>query len=331
VGDRDDRPAAVTGTARRRVAVVQAAAVAFDAAAGMAALREYVRAAAADGCDVTVFPEAYLGGYPRGLSFGTTVGARTPGGREWFRRYHAGAVDIPGPITEELASIAAESGVFIVVGVIERAGGTLFCTVVFADPQDGIVSARRKLMPTGSERLIWGQGNLAQSPVVRTRVGAIGAVICWENYMPLFRTYAYSEGAQLWCAPTADARQTWEITMRHIAVEGRCFVASANQFTLRSDYPDDYPLDVPPDTVLCDGASMIVDPSGAVLAGPARSGPAVLVADLDFDDNIRGSFDFDPVGHYSRPDLFTLLVRTESDQLVRKAARPRDFPPPTQS
>jgi nitrilase len=112
--------------------------------------------------------------------------------------------------------------------------------------------------------------------------------------------------------------------MRHIAVEGRCFVVSANQFTLRSDYPDDYPLAVPSDTVLCDGASMIVDPSGAVLAGPDRSGPTVLVADLDFDNNIRGAFDFDPVGHYSRSDLFTLLVRTGHDQLVHKAARLRE-------
>jgi nitrilase len=316
----------VTDRARpRRVAVVQAPAVAFDAAAGLEPTREHVRKAAAAGCDLVLFPEAYLGGYPRGLDFDTRVGQRTPQGREWFRRYHAGAVDIPGPITKELERIAADSAIYVITGMIERAGGTLFCTVVFVDPVRGVVSTRRKLMPTGSERLVWGQGDLAQSPVVRTPLGAIGAIICWENYMPLLRTFAYTEGVQIWCAPTADARETWEATMRHIALEGRCFVLSANQYALRSDYPDDYPLDVPGDTVLCDGASMIVDPLGTVLAGPERSGPAMLVADLDLDDIVRGAFDFDAVGHYARPDLFTLKVRTGSDRLVAEVtASPRD-------
>jgi nitrilase len=311
-------------SAQRRIAVVQAPAVAFDAVAGLAALRDYARQAADDGCDIVVFPEAYLGGYPRGIAFGTAVGIRTPEGRDWYRRYHAGAVDIPGPVTADLAAISAELKVFMVVGVIERAGGTLYCTVVFIDSHDGIISTRRKLMPTGTERLVWGQGDLAQSPVVQTRFGAVGAVICWENYMPLLRAYAYNEGVQLWCAPTADARETWEVAMRHIAVEGRCYVVSANQFTRRSDYPDDYPLDVPADTVLCDGASMIVNPTGTVLAGPERSGPAMLTADIDFAQNIRGAFDFDVSGHYSRSDLFTLLVRTERDELVQKVGRQRN-------
>jgi len=318
----------VTGAStHRRVAVIQAPAVAFNAAAGLEPLREYARQAAAAQCELVLFPEAYLGGYPRGLDFDTTVGRRTPEGREWFRRYHAGAVDIPGPVTTELEQIAAEHQIHIVCGVIERAGSTLFCTVVFVDPDRGIVSTRRKLMPTGSERLIWGQGDLEQSPVVNTPIGAVGAVICWENYMPLLRTFAYSKGVQIWCAPTADARETWEVTMRHIAVEGRCFVLSANQYSLRSDYPDDYPLDVPADTVLCEGASMIVDPSGTVLAGPHRSGPTMLVAELDLDDIVRSAFDFDPVGHYSRSDLFTLQVRTGSDRLVQESVAQWPYAP----
>jgi nitrilase len=300
-----------------RAGVIQDPGVPFDTMASLNVLQELAGRAAEADCDIALFPEAFLGGYPRGLTFGTSIGSRDERGREWFRRYHANAIELDGPVVSVLEETAARSGLLLVVGVIERVGGTLYCSVVWVDATAGLIGHRRKLMPTGAERIAWGTGDLSQSPVVATPVGAVGAAICWENYMPLLRTYMYSQRVQIWCAPTADARDTWVATMRHIAVEGRCFVLSANQFTRRSDYPEDYPVDAEPDAVLCNGASMIVDPLGKVLAGPARDGRTMLIADLDLDEIPRANLDFDVVGHYARPDLFKLEIDTRPAEMVR--------------
>jgi nitrilase len=308
----------VTEARQVTVGVVQAPGVPFDPDASVAQVRRYATEAAERGCEFALFPEAFIGGYPRGITFGATIGRRSDEGREWFRRYHAAAVEIDGPQVEELARISAETGVTLVVGIIERAGGTLFCAVVWIDPERGVIGTRRKLLPTGAERIVWGQGDLSQPTVVQTAHGSVGAAICWENYMPLLRTSMYDQGVKIWCAPTADDREGWEATMRHIALEGRCFVLSANQFIRRSDYPADYPLDVPADTVLSEGASMIVDPLGRVLAGPERSGEKLLVATLDLDEIPRAQLDFDVVGHYGRSDLFSLHVDARPRQLVHR-------------
>lgn len=304
-----------------RAGVLQAPGVPFDAHATLAELDNLAADAAARGCQLLVFPEAFIGGYPRGLNFGSVFGSREDVGREWFRRYHAAAVDLDGPVRHELERIAREHDLLMVGGVIERAGGTVYCTVVWVDPALGLVNSRRKLVPTGAERIAWGNGDLSRPPVVDTRLGRIGAAICWENYMPLLRTYMYSQGVQIWCAPTADARETWEATMRHIALEGRCFVLSSNQFIRRQDYPEDYPFDAAPDTVMCKGASMIVDPLGRVLAGPERDKSTILVADLDPGQIARGNLDFDVVGHYARPDLFSLEINTEPLEICRAGTR----------
>jgi nitrilase len=292
-----------------RAAVVQAAPVAFDCEGTLERAARLVAEATAAGAQLVVFPEAFVSGYPKGADFGARVGSRTPEGREWFRRYHASAIDVPGPATERLGEIARERGVFLVIGVIERAGGTLYCTALFIGPDGTLVGKHRKLMPTSMERLIWGFGDGSTLPVIDTPLGRIGAVICWENYMPQLRLAMYGRGIQLYCAPTVDDRETWLPTMRHIALEGRCFVLSANQFARRSDYPADYPIaPTDPDTVLIGGGSCIVDPAGRVLAGPARDDEAILTADLDLDEIARGTFDLDVVGHYARPDVFRLLV-----------------------
>jgi nitrilase len=292
-----------------RAAVVQAAPVAFDCEGTLERAARLVAEATAAGAQLVVFPEAFVSGYPKGADFGARVGSRTPEGREWFRRYHASAIDVPGPATERLGEIARERGVFLVIGVIERAGGTLYCTALFIGPDGTLVGKHRKLMPTSMERLIWGFGDGSTLPVIDTPLGRIGAVICWENYMPQLRLAMYGRGIQLYCAPTVDDRETWLPTMRHIAMEGRCFVLSANQFARRSDYPADYPIvAADPGIVLIGGGSCIVDPAGRVLAGPARDDEAVLTADLDLDEIARGTFDLDVVGHYARPDVFRLTV-----------------------
>jgi nitrilase len=301
-----------------RAAVVQNSAVVFDRDATLDKVAGLTAEAASQGAELVVFPEAFISAYPKGLSFGATIGGRTPVGREDFRRYFESAVDLAGPEARRLQQIAGDHGVHMVIGVIERDGGTLYCTAVFLSPDGRLLGKHRKLMPTASERLVWGFGDGSTLPVFDTPLGRLGAVICWENYMPLLRTAMYAKNIQLYCAPTADDRETWLATMRHVALEGRCFVLSACQFLLRSDCPDDYAAiqGNDPDTVLMRGGSCIVGPFGKVLAGPVFNQSQILVADLDMGEIARGKFDFDVVGHYARPDVFQLHVNERATPAV---------------
>lgn len=293
-----------------KAAVVQAAPVAFDCAATLTRVRELTASAAADGARLLVFPEAFVSGYPKGLDFGARIGMRSPEGRDDFRRYFESAVDVPGAAVEELSQTARDHGVYLVIGVIERDGGTLYCTILFFSDDGTYLGKHRKLMPTAMERLVWGFGDGSTLPVFDTPFGRMGAVICWENYMPLLRMAMYGKGIQIYCAPTADDRDGWVASMRHVALEGRCFVLSCNQFTRRRDFPDDYRAiqGDDPDTVISRGGSLIVNPLGEVLAGPDYNGEAILTAELDLGEIARGKYDFDVAGHYARPDVFRLSV-----------------------
>jgi nitrilase len=293
-----------------KACVVQAAPVPFDRERTLDKLRGLAADAARQGAQIAVFPEAFVSAYPKGLDFGARVGMRSPEGREDFRRYFDSAVDVPGPAVDFLGQVARENGLYLVVGVIERDGGTLHCTVLSFAPDGGYLGKHRKLMPTALERLVWGFGDGSTLPVFDTAVGRVGSVICWENYMPMLRMAMYQKGIQIYCAPTADDRETWTATMRHVAMEGRCFVLSCNQYTRRGDFPADYAAiqGDDPAAVISRGGSCIVNPLGQVLAGPNFEGEAILTADLDMDDIARGKYDFDVVGHYSRPDIFRLLV-----------------------
>jgi nitrilase len=179
-------------------------------------------------------------------------------------------------------------------------------------------------MPTAMERLVWGMGDGSTMPVFDTEVGKIGAVICWENYMPLLRTAMYAQGVELYCAPTVDDRETWARSMQHIAFEGRCFVLSAVQFLKRSDCPEDYPAiqGNDPATTLIRGGSVIVNPQGVVLAGPVYDANAILIAEIDRDQIIEGKYDLDVVGHYARPDVFKLTVNLRSAPTVDTSDEP---------
>ncbi|WP_323123041.1 carbon-nitrogen hydrolase family protein [Burkholderia alba] len=266
-----------------------------------AAIREH-------GAALVVLPEAVLGGYPKGESFGTRLGYRLPEGRDAFARYYARAIDVPGPETDELAALSQRCGAHLVAGVIERGGSTLYCTALFFDPRAGLVAKHRKLMPTGAERLIWGQGDGSTLPVVDSAAGRLGAAICWENHMPLLRAAMYAKGVQVWCAPTVDERDIWRSSMRHIAHEGRCFVVSACQ-VLAS--PRALGVDAPgwePDRPLIRGGSLIVGPLGDVLAGPLIGEAGLVTAAIDTDELVRARYDFDVVGHYARADVFSLHV-----------------------
>jgi len=300
-----------------RVAVVQSAPVVFDTARTMDKLADLLADAARQGAQLAVFPEAFVTGYPKGLDFGVRVGVRTPEGRDLFRRYFDSAIDVPGPATEIIGRAVRAAGVFLVVGVIERDGGTLYCTVLFFAPTGELLGKHRKLMPTAMERIVWGFGDGSTLTVVDSTFGRIGAVICWENYMPLLRTAMYAKGVQLYCAPTVDDRETWLPTMRHVALEGRCFVISACQHLRKSDCPADYPLETEDaTTTLIRGGSCIISPLGQVLAGPKFDEDAILTTDLDLDEIARGKFDLDVVGHYARPDVFQLAVNDRPQAAV---------------
>ncbi len=300
------------------VAVVQAAPVAFDRERTLDKLHTLATEAAQQGAQVVLFPEAFVSAYPRGLDFGAVVGSRTEEGREDFRRYWESSVDVPGPAVDRLARTARSNAIYLVVGVIERDGGTLYCTVLFFAPDGAYLGKHRKVMPTASERLVWGFGDGSTLPVYDTPFGKLGAVICWENYLPLMRAAMYAKGIELYCAPTADSRDSWIASMRHVAVEGRCFVLSCNQFNRRRDFPADYRsiYGNDPDTVISRGGSCIVDPFGNFLAGPNTGGEAILVAEIDRAQIVRGKYDLDVVGHYARPDIFQLHVDERAKQPV---------------
>jgi nitrilase len=300
------------------VAVVQAGTVLFDNARTLDKVRHYCGEAARSGASLVVFPEAFVGGYPKGSSFGARVGFRSDAGRDEFRRYFEAAISEQGPETAALGEIAGRHRIHLVIGVIERAGQTLYCCVLFFAPDGSLAGKHRKLMPTASERLIWGMGDGSTMPVIHTDFGAAGSAICWENYMPLFRTAMYAKGVTLWCASTVDDREVWQHSMRHIAIEGRCFVLSACQYLVRSDCPPDYApvAEGTVDPVLIKGGSVIVSPFGQVLAGPLRDSEGVLTAELDLREVARGKFDLDSVGHYARPDVFSLSVNERANESV---------------
>jgi nitrilase len=300
-------------------AVAQTATVLLDTPATVDRALSLMEKAAASGVQLLVFPEAFIGGYPKGADFHIYLGARTPEGRAEFKRYYDAAVTVDGPEIAQLAEACARHQMYCVVGIIERDGGTLYCTAVYLGPQ-GVLGKHRKLMPTALERLVWGFGDGSTLKAVDTPWGKLAAVICWENYMPALRMAMYQQRVAIYCAPTADDRDSWAATMRHIALEGRCFVLSACQHLRRAQFPADQmnnKLPDAPDTVLMRGGSLIIDPLGKVLAGPVFNEDALLMAQLDLSIIPQAQMDFDPVGHYARPDLFSLSVNTAPQEAVR--------------
>ncbi len=298
-----------------KVAVIQAAPVLFNREASVEKACRLTHEAAAQGAKLVLFPEAFIPAYPRGLSFGAVVGSRSAEGRLIWQTYWANAVDIPSPATEALGAAARQANVYLAIGVIERdsqfSGGTLYCTLLYFDPDGQLIGKHRKLKPTASERLIWGEGDGSTLTVLDTKFGKIGGLICWENYMPLARMAMYGKGVEIYLAPTADSRDSWQASLQHIACEGRCFVLGCNQYVTKSMYPPDLngleELVSQPEE-MCRGGSVIVSPLGKVLAGPLYGQEGILCADLDLAEIAQSKYDFDVTGHYARPDVFQLVI-----------------------
>lgn len=283
----------------------------FDTPATLEKTRSRTAEAAAAGAELVVFPEAFIAGYPKGADFGVRVGSRSAAGRKQFATYFAGAITADGPESAILGGIAGEHRVHLVIGVVEREQSTLYCSAFIYGPDGTLLGRHRKLVPTAMERVVWGCGDGSTIPVIDTPIGRIGSVICWENYMPLLRTAMYSRGIEFYCAITVDDRDSWIPTVRHIAMEGRCFVLSACQFVSPCRFIDGAAArqDLPePRQPVIRGGSCIIGPLGEVLAGPLYGEESILYADLQRSDLIEARFDLDVVGHYARPDVFQLLV-----------------------
>lgn len=293
-----------------KVAVVQATPALFDSSRTIDIVKQQANEASDSGAKLVLFPEAFISGYPRGLSFGTIVGSRSDEGRVQWQRYWESAIEVPGSVCDQLGTIAKEACIYLVIGVTERERGSLYCTMLYFGPDGSLLHRHRKLKPTGAERIIWGEGQGDDLQVIATPFGKIGGLICWENYMPLARMALYLQGIELYLAPTADARESWIATLQHIACEGRCYVLGCNQLVKKTDYPA-YLLDAVntfPDT-LCRGGSVIISPYGKMLAGPLWDDTGILYAELDPAEPIKGKLDLDVAGHYNRPDVFQFLYK----------------------
>ena len=301
-----------TGKARLAALQIGSRATTAETLEALMARRDELKAA---NPDLLVLPEALLGGYPKGADFGVRLGYRTPAGRDAFRRYWEQAIEIDGPEVAALGELAADLGCTMVVGAIVRAGATLHCSALHFTPDGRLAGHRGKLMPTAAERLIWGQGGPDDVRVFDSPVGRLAPVIGWANFMPLFRAALYGQGVTIWAAPTVDDRPQWEVAMRHIAHEGRCFLVSACQWLGPTQTALGEPItliDRAADVPIIGGGSIIVSPMGEVLAGPLRGNEGLLVAEVDLADIVRARFDFDAAGHYARPDIFRLDVTRPS-------------------
>jgi nitrilase len=301
-----------------KVAAVQAAYVLMDREATTDKVVELIGKAAGEGAALIVFPEAFVPGTPIWIDSVPVW----DGDEAWFAKLVDQAVVVPSPTTERIGAAAQDAGVYVVIGIDEREpnGTTIYNTILYFGPDGQLLNTHRKLVPTGSERTVWGRGDGSTLEVVPTDLGRIGGLICWENYMPLARFHLYAQGVDLWVAPTLAQGDGWIATMRHIAREGRVWVIGVNPCVRVDQIPADFPdrdrvwrvvdENEPGSEWVEPGNTVICDPNGAIVAGPLRHEEGILTAEVDLSEVHAARRLFDPVGHYNRPDVFHLAVDT---------------------
>lgn len=297
-----------------KVGVVQATPALFDIEKTISIVLEWIEKSATEGCELVLFPESFIPCYPRGLDFDSVVGRRSDKSRNQWLEYWENSFDVTSEHTATISAAVKKAGIYVALGVTEREniGGSLHCSLLYFDKNGDLRGKHRKLKPTGLERYIWAESDGSTLVSFDTPIGKIGGLICWENYMPLARMSMYQQGIEIYLAPTADSRESWQSTMQHIALEGRCFVLACNQFIKKSDYPEKYQADLvgEPD-IMSSGGSVILSPMGEILAGPLWHQEGLLTAELDFSLLAKSKLDFDVVGHYSRQDVFDFKVHKQ--------------------
>lgn len=295
-----------------RIALVQAEPVMFDKAKGLEKTLELIDEAAAKNAELIVFPELFIPGYPIGMNFGFSMGKRSESGREDWKRYYDASIVAGESEFEQLSAAAVKAGAYISLGFSERDAvlATLYNSNVIFEP-DGTWKVHRKLKPTGTERVVWGDANRGYFPVTETPWGPIGSLICWESYMPLARVALYEKGITIYISPNTNDNPEWQATIQHIAIEGKCYFVNADMIVRRSSYPADLnereAVERQPEMV-CRGGSCIIDPYGHYLTQPVWDEETIIYAELDMPLAASCKMEHDAVGHYSRPDVLKLTV-----------------------
>ena len=303
-----------------KVCLIQDAPVFFDKEASLQKLTTLVEKYSAE-ADLIVFPESFIPGYPRGFSFGAKVGRRSDEGKALYAEYINNSIDLGGVDRKRLEELSKSNNTYLVIGATEKESqhGSLYCSVIYISPTQGLLGVHRKIKPTGTERVIWSEAAGESLVTFDTSIGKLGGLICWENYMPLARMSMYQKGVEIYLAPTADSRPSWTSTMQHIAMEGRCFVLGCNQYFTKSMYPKRFHSQIKDEEEnMCEGGSIIVSPIGEILAGPLFGSAGALLAELDLEEVSKSKLGFDVVGHYSRKDIFNYSVNGQPEILAEE-------------
>ena len=306
---------------KTKVCLIQDSPIFFDKTKTLEKVRKLTTKYAKEGCELIVFPESFVPGYPRGFDFGATIGSRTSEGRALYNDYHKNSFDTNSDDLVKMEELAKSQNVYLVLGVTEKDGttGSLYCSMLYISPKDGLLGVHRKIKPTGTERIVWAEANGDSLTSFQTKIGKLGGLICWENYMPLARMAMYGKGVEIYIAPTADSRKEWTSTMVHIALEGRCFVLGCNQYFTKSMVPEKYGHLVKDEPeAMCSGGSIIVSPLGKIITGPLFNSSGALIAELDLEEINASKLDFDVVGHYARDDIFQLNVMNQPEMVIEK-------------
>lgn len=296
-----------------RLAIVQATPVMFRKDKGLEKALTLIDEAAQKGAELIVFPELFLPGYPYGMTFGFTVGSRKADGRVDWKNYYDNSLLFDGAEIKALIDKAKALGVYLSMGYSERDAvtGTLYNSNVMIAP-DGTAMNHRKLKPTGSERVVWGDADRDFFPVMDTPWGPMANLICWESYMPLARVALYEKGISLYISPNTNDNPEWQNTIRHIAIEGHCYFINADLIFRREDYPAtvsaESEISALPN-IACRGGSCVIDPFGHDASETVWDEEAIIYADLDMQKVPASRMELDCVGHYARPDVLDLRVK----------------------
>uniref|UniRef100_A0A0N4Z9Z0 CN hydrolase domain-containing protein n=1 Tax=Parastrongyloides trichosuri TaxID=131310 RepID=A0A0N4Z9Z0_PARTI len=289
-----------------KIALVQCGSVIFNIKETMEKVETYTEEASKNGCDMIIFPEAFIGGHPKGLSFDFNYSIND--NRNEFKKYFDSSIEYGSYECNILKNIALKYNILLIIGVVERDGCTLYSSMFFYSPSSGRIGRSRKLMPATYEKIVWSRGDGSDVNVFDTKIGKIGCVLSWDSYMPLMRCAMYHKGVEIYLTPTVDDSETWINLIKTIAIEGRCYVLSVSQYLTTSNFPENHITRENKEKKLIRGGSCVINPLGEVLLSPSYDKETIFYVSIDLNDIVKGKFDLDTTGHFSRPDIFKLIV-----------------------